>query len=274
LTGYSKEVLTREIPFQRQRLSIVSKPSFWAVGKSGVEDIRKAMEKTGLDLNSQNPEIVVVLGGDGSILRTNREFPNSSVLPIIKESFGGLAELRYSQFDYALEKMRKGEYEVEEVMRVEVQYKDFKTWAMNEVAIYRDDEQCNRMKVFSDGKDLYEKELIGDGMLACTASGSTGYCYAADGDVLSRAERKFQIVPLYCNYMGNDIVNGRRVLTRVRGGKVFPEGKEVIIAYNKKIKNKIVPDSIQSERRYFDFDVGDEVIVRSSKENGRFVKLI
>ncbi len=246
----------------------------WAVGKKGVEDIRKSMEKAGLVLNPKNPDIVVVLGGDGSILRANREFPNSSVLPVIKESFGGLADLRYSQFDYALEKVRKGEYKIEEVLRVEAQYKDFKTWAMNEVAIYRDDEQCNRMRVFSDGKDLYEKELIGDGMIACTASGSTGYCYAAGGEVLGKTERKFEIVPLYCNYMGNEVVNGRRVLTRVTGGKVFSEDKEVIIAYNKKIKNKIVPDSIQNERRYFDFDVGDEVIIRSSKENSRFVRIL
>lgn len=232
------------------------------------------MERAGLILNSQNPEIVVVLGGDGSILRANREFSNSSVLPVIKESFGGLAELRYSQFDYALDKIRKGEYEIEDVLRVEVQYKDFKTWAVNEVAIYRDDEQCNRMKVFSDGKDLYEKELIGDGMLACTASGSTGYCYAACGEVLGKTERKFEIAPLYCNYMGNDVVNGRRVLTRETESIVFPEGKEVIIAYNKKIRNKIVPDSIQKERRYFDFDIGDEVIIRSSSENSRFVKIL
>jgi hypothetical protein len=246
----------------------------WAVGKLGVEEIRKAIEKVGLELNQQNPEIVVVLGGDGSILRTNREFPNSSMLPVIKESFGGLADLRYSQFDYALEKVRKGEYNIDEVLRVEVQYKDFKTWALNEVAICRDDEQCNRMKLFSDCRDLYEKELIGDGMLACTASGSTGYCYAAGGVVLGRTERKFEIVPLYCNYMGNEVVNGRRVLTRVTGGKVFSEDKEVIIAYNKKIKNKIVPDSIQKERRYFDFDIGDEVIIRSSKENSKFVRLV
>jgi len=248
--------------------------SLWAVGKTGVEELRKAIEKSGLKLDAKNPEMVVVLGGDGSILRANREFPNSSILPIIKESFGGLADLRYSQFDYALEKIKKNEYKIEEVLKVEVQYKDFKTWGLNEVAICRDDEQCNRMKVFSDGKDLYEKELIGDGILACTASGSTGYCYAAGGEVLGKTERKFEIVPLYCNYMGNDVVDDRKVLTRVTGGKVFPEGKEVIVAYNRKIRNKIVPDSIQKERRYFDFDVGDEVIIRSSRENGKFVKIL
>lgn len=246
----------------------------WAVGKPGVEDIRKSIEKAGSELNQQNPEMVVVLGGDGSILRAGRDFPNSSLLPVIKESFGGLADLRHSQFDYALEKVRKGEYRIDEVLRVEVQYKDFKTWGLNEVAVSRDDEQCNRMKVFADGKDLYEKELIGDGILACTASGSTGYCYSAGGDVLERTERKFEIVPLYCNYMGNEVVNGKRVLTRVTGGKVFPEGKEVIVSYNRKIRNKIVPDSIQKERRYFDFDIGDEIIIRASKENGKFVKIL
>jgi hypothetical protein len=248
--------------------------SFWAFGKPGYEELLKNIKKSEFRIDSKNPDIVVVLGGDGSILRANRVFPNSAVLPIIKESFGALAELRQNQFEYALEKIKKGEYQIENVMRIEVQYKDFKTWGMNEVVVYRDDEQCDRMRIFSDDRDLYDKELIGDGIIASTSSGSTGYNYAAGGEVLEKKERKFEVTPLCCSYMGDDVVSDRRVLTRVTGGKVFPEGKEVVIRYGRKIRNKIVPDSIQAERRYFDFDISDEVMIRSSKENSKFVKIL
>ena len=110
---------------------------------------------------------------------------------------------------------------------------------------------------------------------AYTATGeASGGNYVAGGEVLEKKERKFEVTPLCCSYMGDEIVSDRRVLTRVTGGMVFPEGKEVVVRYNRKIRNKIVSDSIQDKRRYFDFAVGDEIMIRSSKENSRFVKIL
>jgi NAD kinase len=215
----------------------------------------------------------LVLGGDGSILKANRKFPESSLLPIIKNSFGGLGELRQDQLDHALGKIKKGEYDIEEVMRVEAQYKDFKAWGLNEVVVYRDDEFCNRMRVKSSGRDVFGHELIGDGVIASSAAGSTGYNYVAGGKVLKKTDRKFEVTPICSSYIGTATDNGRRVLTRVTGGKIFNEGDEVTVEIERDIRNKIVPDAIKDERRYFDCKAGDYVTFRSAKSNSRFVKI-
>lgn len=246
---------------------------FWAVGKPGVEYVRKAMKDAGLSLNEENPDILFCYGGDGTTLRAGRQYPNSSLLLVIKDSFGGLGQVRSEEFDKVLEKVKKGEYEIDEVSRIEMQHKDEKFWAMNEIVVYRDDEQCNRMRVESSGKDLYGVELIGDGIIASTASGSTGYNYVAGGEVLDRKDKRFQVLPLECSYKGDSVVNGRRVLTRVRSGKLFPEGKEVKVTFNRAIKNKIVPDSLHSERKYFNFKEGDYITIRSAKDKSRFVRM-
>jgi NAD kinase len=246
----------------------------WVMGKEGVEEIKRAVMRQGLHLNADNPEVVLVLGGDGSILRANRKFPESSILPIIKNSFGGLGELGQDQLGYALGRIKKGDYEVEEVMRVEAQYKDFKTWGLNEVTVYRDDEFCNRMRVKSAGKDVFGHELIGDGIIACGPAGSTGYNYVAGGKVLKKTDRKFEVTPICSSYISDNVVNGRRVLTRINGGKVFNEGDEVIVEIERDIRNKIVPDALKEERKYFDFKAGDYVTFRSAKTNSRFVKIM
>ena len=125
----------------------------------------------------------------------------------------------------------------------------------------------------SDGIDLYGVELIGDGIIASTPTGSTGYCRSADGIVLKETERMFEITPMYSQFKGKDVVNGRRVPTNVRESKLIPEGKEVIITYSREMRNKIVPDSIQEERKYFDFKAGDYVTVRAAEKDTKFVKL-
>jgi NAD+ kinase len=219
-------------------------------------------------------DILIVIGGDGTILKTVRELKKQ--IPILGVSLEGrfLPEIKFSEFEIALKKLLKGEYEIEEVLKVEVQYKNFKTWGLNDVVVCRDDEQCNRIRIFSEGKDIYGQELIGDGIIASAPSGSTGYNYIADGEVLDKDERKFEVTPLLCSFKGNGFVKGRKILTKVKGGNVFQNGKEVIVRYNRKIRNKIVPDSIQEKRRFFNFEVGDEVIVRNAKGNSKFVKIL
>lgn len=250
---------------------------FWAVGKSGVDKIRKMMMDAGLPMNPETPDIVITFGGDGTMLRANRDFPDSKILPVVHESFGGAADLnpaRVENIENVLEKLRREEYSVENRMNVEVQYKNFKTTALNEVVIYRDDEKCNRMRIVSEGKDLYGVELIGDGIIASTSTGSSGYCRCADGIILKETERIFEITPMYSQYKGDEIINYRRVPTNVRESKLLPEGKEVIITYSRDIRNKIVPDSLQDERQYFDFKSGDYVTVRAAKKDTKFVKLL
>ena len=66
---------------------------YWAVGKPGVEKIRKAMMDAGLPLNPRTPDVVITFGGDGTMLRANRDYPDSKILPVVYEG-GNLRSLK------------------------------------------------------------------------------------------------------------------------------------------------------------------------------------
>jgi NAD+ kinase len=246
----------------------------WAIGKPGVENLRETIRGY-FDLDKKNPDVIAVLGGDGSIFRAAKEYPNAAILPFRKLSFAALSQLDEPDVETALKKVRKGEYHIEKVMRLEVKYKDFKAWGINDIAVYRDDENANRFRVFSDGKDVYEDELMGDGIIAATPYGSTGYSRNAGGPVLKRTERKFIITPICSAYFNRRfVIKDRNVMERVKESKIFSDDKEVVVKFFRDIRNKIVPDGRQEERLYANIKVGDEVTIRKAKEKSKFVKIL
>ena len=245
----------------------------WAIGKPGVESLRETIKKY-FDLNEKNPEVIAVLGGDGSIFRAAKEYPNSAILPFRKLSFAALSQLNESDVLTALEKIKEGNYYIEDVMRLEVEHKDFKAWGINDIAIYRDDEIANRFRVFSDGKDVYGEELMGDGILTATPYGSTGYNWTAGGPVLKGNEKKFIITPICSAYFNKRLtIENRNVMERVEESKVFSDDKEIVVKFFRDIRNKIVPDGRKEERIYIDTKSGDELSIKVSKKYSKFLKI-
>jgi NAD+ kinase len=245
----------------------------WAEGKPGVEYLRDKI-KEHFSLEEKKPDVVALLGGDGTILENAKKYPESPLLPFRKLSFGALADLEETDIDMAFEKLRKGEYEIEEVMRLEVEYKDLKTWGLNDIVIHRDDEFANKFRVFCDGLDTYDGELIGDALIVATPLGSTGYNWTAGGKILSKCEGKFIVTPICCAFFNRTIYQkGRRVMEKVEGGKTFSDDKEVIVVFNRDVKNKIVPDGRQKERLFINIEVGDEIAIRRAEKNSKFVRI-
>lgn len=248
--------------------------TMWAIGKPGVKNLRETIRKY-FSLDEKNPDVITTLGGDGAIFRAAKEYPNAAILPIRKLSFAALSQLNESDVVVALEKIKRGEYIIEEVMRLEAKYKDFKTWGINDIVVYRDDENTNRFKVFSNGKDIYGDELSGDGIIAATPYGSTGYSHGAGGPILEANEKRFVITPICSKYFNKKVViKNRNVMERVEESKIFLYDKEVVIKFFRDIRNKIVPDGRKEERFYIDIKNGDEILIRRAKENSKFVKIL
>lgn len=250
----------------------------WVIGKRGLEDLVENLKenmKKYFSLDKKNPDVVAAIGGEGTVFRAVKEYPNSAVLPFRKASFGALSQLNESDALMALEKIKRGEYIIEKVMRLEVEYKDINAWGINDVCVLRDDENANRFRIFSDGKDVYGDELMGDGILGATPYGSTGYNRTAGGPVLKKNENKFVITPICSAYFNQRLViENKNVLKRVEESKTFPDNKEVVIKFSRDIRNKIVPDGRQEERKYIDIKAGDEVVIRKSKEKSKLLRIL
>jgi NAD+ kinase len=211
-------------------------------------------------------DIIIVVGGDGTFFRAVKEYPNSAFLTIKRLK---------QPISKALEKIKKGKYLIENFIRIEAKYKNFKVWGINDISILRDDECASRFRVFIDGKDFFGDELIGDGIIVSTPYGSTAYNWTVGGPILKENEKNLVIMPVCSAYFNKRFfIKNRKVMERIEKGKVIPNNKEITIKFSRAMRNKIVPDGRKEERIYANIKAGDKVLIRRAKESSKFVKIL
>jgi len=246
----------------------------WAEGKAGVERIRKKLVEYGFDLCENEPKIVVVWGGDGSILRSARKYPKSSLLGLREKSVGHLAEIDGTCLDYAVERLAEKEYRLEAASRVELVYNDIRLHGLNEVYFSREYEYATRFRVFVDGDSLYEGVLFGDGCLAASPCGSTAHSWTAGRQmILQPHEKAIIFTPLSSGYLNKRIlVNGTSVAKPVEQVKV-PDDKAVVVEILRGGRNKFATDGLDELTMVIDLEDGDEVLFRKAKKTTQFIRL-
>ncbi|MBG0740578.1 NAD kinase [Paeniglutamicibacter antarcticus] len=147
-------------------------------------------------------ELVMVLGGDGTILRAAEEVRGED-LPLLGVNLGHvgfLAESERAELARTVEWVVQREYVVEERMTIDVTVwaqgrKILHTWALNEVAI----EKGNRERMIEvvtevDGRPL--SSFGCDGVVMATPTGSTAYAFSAGGPVVWPEVEALLMVPI------------------------------------------------------------------------------
>ncbi|MGC8586889.1 MAG: NAD(+)/NADH kinase [Candidatus Micrarchaeia archaeon] len=139
---------------------------------------------------SKNGKVCIAVGGDGTFIRAARAF-NRPILPIYgndKLSTGFYSDLNLSDIKMAAEKLKKGDYIVEEISKkIEIKFKSKRYYAINE-ALLRNISEEIAFSVYENenGKrrQLYPFVMSGDGLLVSSAVGSTAYNRAAGGPII------------------------------------------------------------------------------------------
>jgi NAD+ kinase len=135
-------------------------------------------------------ELVVVLGGDGTILRAAEVVRGSSV-PLLGVNLGHvgfLAEAERDDLAETVQRIADRRYEVEERMTLEVSVERDgalvgRTWAVNEASVEKASrERMLDLVVEVDGRPV--TEFAGDGIVIATPTGSTAYAFSAGGPVI------------------------------------------------------------------------------------------
>lgn len=145
---------------------------------------------------------VIVLGGDGTILRA-AERARASGTPLIGVNLGHvgfLAEAESEDVGDVVDAVVKGRWHVEERLALDVRVLDAgsdasRTWALNEVSIEkRARERMIEVVVEIDGRPLSRWGC--DGVVAATPTGSTAYAFSAGGPVVWPEVAALLVVPL------------------------------------------------------------------------------
>lgn len=147
-------------------------------------------------------EVVVVLGGDGTILRAAERARESSV-PILSVNLGHvgfLAEAESEDVHAVTAAIVNRRWHVEERMTLDIRVFDgdrelVRTWALNEISLEK--AAGSRMidvLVSVDGRPLSRWGC--DGVVASTPTGSTAYAFSAGGPVMWPEVEAMLIVPL------------------------------------------------------------------------------
>ena len=154
------------------------------------------------DMPEQAPDVVISLGGDGTLLSAARAFSNTDT-PIIGVNLGWLGfltEVTLAELYQTLEAWQNGTAYVDKrrLMHAELvrNGKTFRQWrALNDVVLSKG--AIARMGEFAvelDGE--FVARFRADGVIVATPTGSTAYTLAADGPILFPSVDAMVVTPI------------------------------------------------------------------------------
>ena len=147
-------------------------------------------------------KLVVVLGGDGTVLAASRQVAPCGIpmLTVNTGHMGFLTEAYVNQLPLAIEKVLQGNYEIEEraMLFVKVFRQDSVLWealCLNEMVLHR--EPLTSMCHFEIAIGHHATvDIAADGIIVSTPTGSTAYSLSAGGPVITPGVGVLQLVPI------------------------------------------------------------------------------
>jgi len=218
----------------------------------------------GTDVSVTDLEIVIVLGGDGTILRA-AELTREGGAPLVGVNLGHVGFLAESEREDLIDTVARvlsRDYTVEERLALWVRVKlgddvVYETWALNEATVEKASrERMIEVLIEVDGRPL---STFGcDGVVFATPTGSTAYSFSAGGPVVWPSVEAMLMVPLSAHALfarplvvGPESSLGLEVLSRTEAtGVLWCDG-----------------------RRAHDLPRGARVVVRRSPQPVRLARL-
>jgi len=208
-------IWTKLITKQIDSFAIISKDSDMTAAKSAI-NIAKKFTRSGFhvklispliskhfdtvsisdNLSDSNIKCIIVVGGDGTILKTVRLMKQQ--IPILGINFGGrgiLTELTPVEISKAIEKIKHGEIFFDRRKRIKLFLNSNKSVsALNEVYIER--YKKLRSSYFEIYLDSYKLKQKMDGLIISTPTGSTGHALSLGSSILNENLSALMLTPI------------------------------------------------------------------------------
>lgn len=214
-----------------------------------------------------NIEGVIVLGGDGTLIRAASSLVKSN-LPLIginMGTLGYLCELEAKDAFSAVDVLMKDNFLIENRMMldgygIKAGSKVAASVALNDIVIHRTGSlSVVNLIVYVNGE--YLNTFHGDGIIISTPTGSTGYNMSAGGPIVDPKAQMILITPINAhNLNSRSIVIGARDEVTVEIGK------------RRSQKDETVEVSFDGDNAV-KLEVGDKFIVHRAKDTAKICKL-
>lgn len=214
-----------------------------------------------------NADCILVLGGDGTMLKAAREFGGRKRVPLLGVNLGNLGyltEVEPDGVEAALTQLLRGDYELESRMMISgTVYKENGTrqeeWALNDIVISKSgSQQVLRVHLYVNRRLLYK--YLADGIIVTTPTGSTGYNLSAGGPIVEPSARLIVVTPVCPHTM-----NQRSIV-------LSPED-EVVIEIPAGTEGQMQTAAVNFDGCSVELKTGDAVRIVQSERTTDFIKL-
>lgn len=183
------------------RVALVAKPTKEA------QAIKKklSMEFSVVD---KRPDLVISIGGDGTFLRSENMYSGVPKIGVAYGKVAFLTQVHEAEISKMVKNLKRGKFKILERMKIKTELGE----GLNEVALLspRIGETVKLRVKFGE----HDIQVIGDGLIIATPTGSTAYALSAGGPVVTPEAEVIVLVPVAsCNRMPPIIVPATERIT-------------------------------------------------------------
>ncbi|HKJ50765.1 MAG TPA: NAD(+)/NADH kinase [Gammaproteobacteria bacterium] len=169
----------------------------------------REFSNVGLDQLVEDADLVISLGGDGTLLTTARALvdKDTPLLGINLGRLGFLADVSFDDFESYLEAVVAGRYTVEERFFIQGRYYEGEKListriALNDIILHSHESASMIEYEIYSGGDLIHIQRS-DGVIVTTPTGSTAYALSGGGPIMHPSLETLAIVPICPHTLSN-----------------------------------------------------------------------
>lgn len=176
-------------------------------------------------------DLVIVVGGDGSLLHAARALVkyNTPVIGVNRGRLGFLTDIKPTEVLFKLDQVLKGEFQSDRrfLLEMEVRSKNeliYDAIALNDVVLHSGKSvHMIEFDLYIDGQFVYCQHS--DGLIVSTPTGSTAYALSGGGPILHPSMDAIALVPMHPHTLSSRpiVVGGQsEIKIQIRQNRVLP----------------------------------------------------